>query len=81
VIQINTNDIRKKCKNAIANTSVGAHLESVLDEIDIIRHEVLCVLSQLDHLAEVWGDEGVFRTCRDRLRNAVSMVKSKEGDQ
>ncbi len=34
--------------------------------------EVRSVLQQLDELAEVWGDEGKFRRCRDRLRDAIA---------
>jgi len=33
--------------------------------------EVRAVLRQLDALATVWGDEGVFRRCRDRLRQLL----------
>jgi len=33
--------------------------------------EVSAVLMELDHLAQVWGDEGVFRRCRDRLRDLI----------
>ena len=44
----------------------------VLDELhqhkSDITSEVMSVLSELDNLANVWGDEGVFRRCRDRLR-------------
>ena len=29
------------------------------------------VLRQLDALATVWGNEGVFRRCRDRLRQLL----------
>lgn len=36
-----------------------------------ILAEVKSVLEYLDELATVWGDEGVFRRCRDRLRNLV----------
>lgn len=32
------------------------------------RNEVASVLVMLDELAELWGDEGKFRACRDRLR-------------
>jgi hypothetical protein len=35
---------------------------------DEARREVADILGQLDNLAQVWGDEGVFRRCRDRLR-------------
>jgi len=31
-------------------------------------NEVKSVLAELDNLANVWGGEGVFRRCRDRLR-------------
>lgn len=37
-----------------------------------LAEEVASVLIQLDGLAEVWGDEGVFRRCRDRLRAAIA---------
>ncbi len=36
-----------------------------------LRDDVKTTLGQLDALANVWGDEGVFRRCRDRLRNHV----------
>ena len=39
---------------------------------DEMRAEVRAVLSQMDDLAQQWGDEGVFRRCRDRLRKLVS---------
>ena len=34
-------------------------------------HEVASVLVMLDELAELWGDEGKFRACRDRLRKLI----------
>lgn len=38
---------------------------------DEIHDEVESVLGELDCLANVWGDEGVFRRCRDRLRKLL----------
>ena len=38
------------------------------DRYQSTLREVETVLGQLDQLAELWGDEGVFRRCRDRLR-------------
>jgi hypothetical protein len=35
---------------------------------DAAADEVRSVLTLLDGLAEQWGDEAVFRRCRDRLR-------------
>lgn len=35
------------------------------------RAEAANVLVMLDELAELWGDEGKFRTCRDRLRKML----------
>jgi hypothetical protein len=46
-------------------------VESLQDELDALREEVASVLSLLDGLAEQWGDEAVFRRCRDRLRKAI----------
>ena len=37
-----------------------------------VREEIRSVLLLMDGLAEQWGDEGVFRRCRDRLRALVN---------
>ena len=42
---------------------------------DSILPEIKAVLIDLDHLAKVWGDEGVFRRCRDRLRELTGEKK------
>lgn len=43
-----------------------------LDEEEVSwKGEVSAVLRLLDGLADVWGDEAVFRRCRDRLRNLL----------
>jgi hypothetical protein len=34
--------------------------------------EMRVVLTLLDGLADQWGDEAVFRRCRDRLRGVVN---------
>jgi hypothetical protein len=47
-------------------------LQHVADEVGERLSEVKAVLALLDQLAEQWGDEGVFRRCRDRLRAIVS---------
>ena len=39
--------------------------------LQAMHDEVASVLEQLDGLAHVWGDEWVFRSCRDRLRRIV----------
>jgi hypothetical protein len=36
------------------------------------------VLSNLDHLSDVWGQEGVTRTVQDRLRAAIAKAKGGE---
>lgn len=46
-------------------------IEGLRESIEATRNEVASVLMLMDGLAEVWGDEGVFRTCRDRLRKLV----------
>lgn len=48
-------------------------LPSNLD-LDDMLNEIRSVLLLMDGLAEQWGDEGVFRRCRDRLR---ALVESK----
>lgn len=41
------------------------------DRLEQYRNEVSSVLQLLDGLANQWGDEAVFRRCRDRLRELV----------
>jgi hypothetical protein len=41
------------------------------DRLEHYHNEVSSVLELLDGLAEQWGDEAVFRRCRDRLRELV----------
>lgn len=48
--------------------------DQLADVISHTRDEVKSVLAQLDELAELWGDEGKFRRCRDRLRKLVNKV-------
>lgn len=42
------------------------------EHIKALKEEVEAVLQIMDDHASVWGDEGVFRRCRDRLRKLVS---------
>ena len=48
-----------------------AALRAVLDERERTTNEVASVLMLMDELADLWGDEAVFRRCRDRLRKLV----------
>jgi len=47
-------------------------LSAILDSFIESQNEIASVLVLMDGLAEQWGDEGVFRRCRDRLRNLVT---------
>lgn len=56
------------------NQRVVAGYEVLVDHMrarDFAFDEVRDVLAMLDGLAQQWGDEGVFRRCRDRLRAVV----------
>ncbi len=44
---------------------------TLLNDEQRLRREARCVLKQLDELAQQWGDEAMFRRCRDRLREAL----------
>lgn len=44
----------------------------LLKDRELMHQEVKAVLQIMDDHASVWGDEGVFRRCRDRLRKLVS---------
>lgn len=56
---------------ARAVTCPGGVWVEFRDRHAAMRDEVATVLGQLDDLAAVWGDEGVFRRCRDRLRKLL----------
>lgn len=45
------------------------------EKLQELRIEVASVLSLLDGLADQWGDEAVFRRCRDRLRKSIEEDK------
>jgi hypothetical protein len=42
-VSIDTDDIRRRCKYAILNTSLGLHLSRALDEIDELRTAVQAI--------------------------------------
>ena len=54
---------------------VKERLDDMQSRVEMFEVEVRSVLGELDHLAEVWGDEGVFRRCRDRLRAVLDQCK------
>lgn len=56
--------------------SMRAELDDMQDGIAAMTNEVASVLMLMDELATVWGDEGVFRRCRDRLRALVPKCPS-----
>lgn len=65
--------IRIECVGeARAVTCPGRAWVDARDRLKDVLGEVESVLGQLDDLAQVWGDEGVFRRCRDRLRKLVT---------
>jgi hypothetical protein len=46
-------------------------IEDSISRLEQYRNEVTSVLQLLDGLAGQWGDEAVFRRCRDRLRELL----------
>lgn len=48
--------------------------EGFSERLADIQNEIKSVLMLMDGLAEQWGDEGVFRRCRDRLRALVERM-------
>ena len=53
---------------------IATQMEEERQGFTSFRDEVEAVLVMMDELATVWGDEGVFRRCRDRLREALAKV-------
>jgi hypothetical protein len=74
--------VRIECiGEARAVTMPGMLWIEVLDKMRALHAETEATLTQLDELAAVWGDEGVFRRCRDRLRKAVEDARLyRQGD-
>lgn len=62
-------------ERAVQKGQFFAAMETLRDEKDAIKNEVCVVLMMLDELAELWGDEGKFRTCRDRLRKLLPVPR------
>ena len=52
---------------------LGVDFDAPADEPEpiAIQDELRSILALLDGLTEQWGDEGVFRRARDRLRKVV----------
>lgn len=71
-----TPEIRSLIDQCEANVSSfdNDQMSAALHWGQTMQNEVASVLMLMDGLAEQWGDEGVFRRCRDRLR------KITEGD-
>lgn len=55
--------------------SMRVEMDDMQDGIEAMKNEVASVLMLMDELASVWGDEGVFRRCRDRLRALIGGTK------
>lgn len=64
----------EQCLKALCESH--ERLRAELEGSEIMRsddaNEIASVLLLMDNLAQVWGDEGVFRRCRDRLRKLAS---------
>lgn len=58
--------LRQQCGFTVKTTDAGFDTAC-----EAMGNEIATVLQQLDHLAEVWGYEGVFRRCHDRLRELI----------
>lgn len=54
-----------------ASCDVSETATDTAEKLEAVKQEVASVLQLMDELAAQWGDEGVFRRCRDRLRVLV----------
>lgn len=55
----------------IMAAAYGSYLHETQDDLGDVHAELRAILDLLDDQATQWGDEGVFRRCRDRLRKVV----------
>jgi len=62
-------------ERAVQKRQFFAATEALQDEKRAITNEVTVVIMMLDELAKLWGDEGKFRTCRDRLWKLIPVFK------
>lgn len=74
------NGLRSALADAAGKAGHYAHeMRAKLEAVEETHADALALvritLSQLDGLASVWGDEGVFRSCRDRLRSIPGVVQ------
>lgn len=60
--------------DAIVSDAISL-VDGLAQKHDHLADEVASVLVQLDELAATWGDEAVFRRCRDRLRAALKQAR------
>lgn len=70
--------MRSVCEHCVPLTG------DMLDEPVTVKlrktHETItAVLALMDDHAKTWGDEGVFRRCRDRLRALLPQPLSPDG--
>lgn len=49
----------------------GKEANELRTKLHELQEEVASVVQLMDDLAEQWGDEAVFRRCRDRLRESI----------
>jgi hypothetical protein len=67
----------KQCLKALCESHerLRTELQGQTIVLEKTQQEVASVLLLMDGLAEQWGDEGVFRRCRDRLRKLLPELK------
>lgn len=61
-------DVATLCES---HERLRAELQGAEVLLEDLRREVFAVVKIMDELSATWGDEGVFRRCRDRLRNLL----------
>jgi hypothetical protein len=63
----------EQCLKALCESHERIRTELLAQNIVLeeTQQEIANVLLLMDGLAQQWGDEGVFRRCRDRLRKLL----------
>lgn len=59
------------CVRQVTRNQTPDPLERLTARIAELTEASQAVLANLDHLRDVWGDEGVTRTVCDKLRKAI----------
>lgn len=70
-MEVSINEAFRQERIAEYANSKGEEVIELRTKLNDLQEEVASVVQLMDDLAQQWGDEAVFRRCRDRLRESI----------